>query len=253
MEAAEQHGIQIHRISQGSGVTPRRRGDRADGGTRPRARGRGLPLRRPPLRLGHRHPGDVGRRRPSGGRAAAVLRGADQLAYGIEDVIRGCELGERSVLVADIGQLWVLGRMRQSGDLPPDLEIKASISMPTANPAAARVLEDLGVTTINLPIDLTLAQIAAIRGAVDTPSTSTWRAPTTSAAWSATTRSRPLCGRRLPSTSSSPYGTRRHWTLPARTSPTWPWRPHESACDERRSAFPCSVGTIRRPGPALGR
>jgi hypothetical protein len=71
--------------------------------------------------------------------------------------------------VADIGQLWVLGRMRRSGDLPPDLEIKASISMPTANPAAARVLEDLGVTTINLPIDLTLAQMAAIRHAVDAP------------------------------------------------------------------------------------
>ena len=98
-----------------------------------------------------------------------MLRGADQLAYGVEDVIRGCDLGVRSVLVADIGQLWVLGRMRQSGDLPPDLGIKASTSMPTANPAAARVLEDLGGTTINLPIDLTLAQMAAIRAAVDTP------------------------------------------------------------------------------------
>jgi hypothetical protein len=43
------------------------------------------------------------------------------------------------------------------------------VSLPAANPATARVLEDLGATTINLPIDLSLAQIAAIRQAVDVP------------------------------------------------------------------------------------
>jgi Peptidase family U32 len=41
--------------------------------------------------------------------------------------------------------------------------------LPAANPAAARVLERLGASTINLPTDLTLAQIAAIRAAVDVP------------------------------------------------------------------------------------
>ena len=35
--------------------------------------------------------------------------------------------------------------------------------------AAARVLEQLGASTINLPTDLSLAQIAAIRAAVDCP------------------------------------------------------------------------------------
>jgi hypothetical protein len=43
------------------------------------------------------------------------------------------------------------------------------VSLPAANPATARLLEDLGVTTINLPIDLTLPQVAAIRAAVDVP------------------------------------------------------------------------------------
>src|SRR5204863_347721 len=38
-----------------------------------------------------------------------------------------------------------------------------------ANPAAARVLEQLGANTINLPTDLSLAQIAAIRAAVNVP------------------------------------------------------------------------------------
>jgi len=75
----------------------------------------------------------------------------------------------RSILVADIGQLWVLGRMRRSGDLPEDLVIKVSISFPVANPATARLLEDLGASTLNLPVDLSLAQIAAIRQAVGLP------------------------------------------------------------------------------------
>ena len=39
--------------------------------------------------------------------------------------------------------------------------------MPAANPAAARVLEDLGADSINLPVDLSLAQIAAVRLAID--------------------------------------------------------------------------------------
>jgi hypothetical protein len=106
---------------------------------------------------------------PAGRVAAGSLRGADQLAYGVEDVLRGCQLGVRSILVADTGQLWVLGRMKRSGDLPDDLEIKVSISLPVTNPATARLLEDLGATTINLPVDLSLAQIAAIRQAVTVP------------------------------------------------------------------------------------
>jgi hypothetical protein len=87
----------------------------------------------------------------------------------VEDVLRGCRLGVRSILVADSGQLWVLGRMKRAGDLPGDLEIKVSISLPVTNPATARLLEDLGATTLNLPIDLSLAQIAAIRQAVAVP------------------------------------------------------------------------------------
>jgi hypothetical protein len=98
----------------------------------------------------------------------AALRGADQLAYGIEDVLHAAALGIRSVLVADVGQLMVLGRMKAGGDLPPDFVLKVSVTLAAANPATARVLEDLGATSINLPVDLSLSQIAAIRQAVDT-------------------------------------------------------------------------------------
>jgi hypothetical protein len=95
------------------------------------------------------------------------LRGADQLAYGIEDVRHAAELGIRSVLVADVGQLMVLGRMKAAGDLPPDFVLKISVTLAAANPATARVLEDLGATSINLPVDLSLPQIAAIRQTID--------------------------------------------------------------------------------------
>jgi hypothetical protein len=41
--------------------------------------------------------------------------------------------------------------------------------MAPCNPVAARILEDLGATTINVPSDLTLPQLAAIRSAIDAP------------------------------------------------------------------------------------
>jgi hypothetical protein len=43
------------------------------------------------------------------------------------------------------------------------------VTLAAANPATARVLEDLGATSINLPVDLSLPQIAAIRQAIDAP------------------------------------------------------------------------------------
>ena len=41
--------------------------------------------------------------------------------------------------------------------------------LPVANPASARVVERLGANTINLPTDLTLAEIAAIRATASLP------------------------------------------------------------------------------------
>ena len=82
---------------------------------------------------------------------------------------RAAEHGYRSVLLADIGLLDVFGRLRRDGELPPDMQAKVSVMLPVANPATARVLAELGADTLNLPTDLTLPQIAAIRAAVDVP------------------------------------------------------------------------------------
>jgi hypothetical protein len=97
------------------------------------------------------------------------LRGADQLVYALLDLERAVALGLRSVLVSDIGSLLVIGKMRGAGELPPNLIIKTSVMMAPANPASARLIEDLGANTINIPSDLSLAQIAGIRAAISAP------------------------------------------------------------------------------------
>jgi Peptidase family U32 len=166
VEAAAERDLKIHRISQGSGMLLLT-DDEIDEMV---ALGRERDIE-VCLFVGPRAAWDVGVQAtaPSGRVVAGSLRGADQLAYGVEDVLRGCRLGVRSILVADTGQLWVLGRMKRAGDLPADLEMKVSISLPVTNPATARLLEELGATTLNLPVDLSLAQIAAIRRAVELP------------------------------------------------------------------------------------
>jgi hypothetical protein len=108
-------------------------------------------------------------RSPAGGVVAPTSRGQEQIVQGIEDAKRAAAHGIRSVLIADIGLLSVFAAMRAAGELPGDMQAKISVMLPVANPAAARVLADLGASTLNLPTDLTLAQIAAIRAAVDVP------------------------------------------------------------------------------------
>jgi hypothetical protein len=108
-------------------------------------------------------------RAPVGALVAPVAHGADQLAAVIDDVLRAADHGIRSVLIEDIGVLSVVDSLRRAGALPADMQAKVSVMLPVANPAAARVISDLGANTINLPTDLTLAEISAIRSAVDVP------------------------------------------------------------------------------------
>jgi hypothetical protein len=162
--AAAEHKVGIHRISQGSGIMLLT--DEEISAMLALGRAHGIEVC---LFVGPRASWDVGVQAAStSGRVlGASLRGADQLAYGIEDVLRASALGVRSVLVGDVGHLMVLGRMKAKGDLPSDFVLKTSITLPAANPATARVLEDLGATSVNLPVDLSLAQIAAVRQAID--------------------------------------------------------------------------------------
>lgn len=164
LSAADEHNVPLHRVSQGSGIMLQT--DQEIERMVELGRQRGIEVC---LFVGPRANWDTGvQAASSGGRVlGASLRGADQLAYAIEDVLHASALGIKSVLVADVGQLMVLNLMKAAGDLPSDFVLKISVTLAAANPATARVLEDLGATSINLPVDLSLSQIAAIRQAVD--------------------------------------------------------------------------------------
>jgi len=108
-------------------------------------------------------------RAPVGPLVAPAARGTEQLVAVLEDIRRAAEHGIRSVLIQDLGALSTFAAMRAAGELPADMQAKVSVMLPVANPASARVIADLGANTINLPTDLTLVQIAAIRAAVDLP------------------------------------------------------------------------------------
>jgi Peptidase family U32 len=166
LEEADRYGIVIQRVSQGSGVMLLADDEIAEMAHLGRARGMEVSLF-----VGPRALWDTGATATSAaGRIIAPrIRGADQMVFAIEDVRRACALGIRSVLVADEGLLWVLGEMVRAKALPPDLVLKVSVMMGSANPAAIALMERLGAGTYNIPTDLSLAQIAAIRQAVDLP------------------------------------------------------------------------------------
>jgi hypothetical protein len=108
-------------------------------------------------------------RASAGAALAPAVRGADQLAYALADVRRAAEHGFRSVLIADVGLLAAFAAMRSASELPSTMQAKVSVMLPVANPASARTIVELGADTLNLPTDLSLPQIAAIRSVVDVP------------------------------------------------------------------------------------
>lgn len=108
-------------------------------------------------------------RAQAGASLAPAVRGCDQLVHALEDIRRAAEHGFRSVLIADVGLLRAFGELRRAGELPVEMQAKVSVMLPVANPATARTLVELGADTLNLPTDLSLAQIAAIRATVDVP------------------------------------------------------------------------------------
>lgn len=106
---------------------------------------------------------------PTGASSASQARGTEQLYAALDEIDRIASFGIRSVLVTDIGVLATAQAMRAEGALPADLRIKVSVQMGFANPASIAIAEAHGADTYNIPTDLTLSQIAAIRQAVDIP------------------------------------------------------------------------------------
>lgn len=166
LEESERLEVTVHRVSQGSGVflqTDAELDELAPMGAEARVE---VSLFARPNAAWDT---SAMARSPAGAAVASTSRGQEQIVHGLEDARRAAAHGFRSVLIADLGLLAVFAAMRSAGELPRDMQAKISVMLPAANPAAARELERLGASTINLPTDLTLAQIAAIRAAVDIP------------------------------------------------------------------------------------
>jgi hypothetical protein len=166
LEEAARHEVTIHRVSQGSGIMMLTDAEIAE-----MCRlGRDARVE-VCLIVGPRAGWDTGAQvvSPAGRVLGARLRGMDQVVYAAEDVRRACALGIRSVLVADEGLLWLLAEMRRAGELPAELVIKVSVQMGAANPISVRWMEQLGACTYNVPTDLSLPQMAALRQTTPIP------------------------------------------------------------------------------------
>jgi len=166
LAAAKEHKVPVHRVSQGSGIMLLTKSEISE------MVRIGSDLRiEVCLFVGPRAPFETGAQTltPGGKVIGWQHRGADQLVYAIEDVRRACDLGIRSVLPADLGLIWVLNEMKKKSVLPKNLVLKSSVTLPAANPATAKIFESAGVSTLNIPTDLSPAQIGAIRQAVDIP------------------------------------------------------------------------------------
>jgi hypothetical protein len=166
IEEAEKLKVTIQRVSQGSGIMLL-----TDDELREMARLGNEARMEVSLFVGPRAAWDTGAQITSGAgkNLGARLRGMDQVVFAVEDIKRACALGLRSVLVADEGLLWLANEMKKAGQLPANLVLKISVQMGPANPISVRWMEQLGAGTYNIPTDLSLPQIAALRQAASLP------------------------------------------------------------------------------------
>jgi hypothetical protein len=164
VEEAHQRSVPVQRISQGSGVMML-----TDAEITEMAQIGAEHAIEVSLFLGPRGAWATGGQALVTSSHAGSARGNADLAACLAEAKRACELGIRSLLVADVGVLAVLNKARAGGDLPINLVLKTSVLLPVANPATARTLEDLGAGTINVATDLSVEQLREIRAAVSPP------------------------------------------------------------------------------------
>ena len=164
IEEARARDVPLRRVSQGSGVmmlTDAELAEMAELGAE-----HGIEVS---LFLGPRGAWDTGGQSSATSAAGGIARGNAGVEWCVAEVRRGLAFGIRSFLVADVGVLGALGRMKREGELPESLVLKTSVLLPCANPATARALEELGATTINVATDLSPAELGELRAACTAP------------------------------------------------------------------------------------
>jgi|SRR5579875_710040 len=166
LRAAEAEGITVNRVSQGSGAMLLRASELRDMAQAGRDAGVEVCLFVGP----RERYGTGAHARSEDGRAHGdQARGLRQLRYALEDVLRAAEEGIRSFLVADLGLLRAATAAQAAGALPAGIVWKVSAAMSPSNPVTVRVLEDLGAGTVNVPADVTPAELAEMRAATSLP------------------------------------------------------------------------------------
>jgi hypothetical protein len=166
LDEAARRGVVVHRVSQGSGVLLMTDAELREMAALARGARVAVSLAaRPHAAWGT----SAMARSPAGGLVAGAARGEEQVVQQLDDARRAAAHGFRSVLITDIGTLAAFDAMKREGLLPAAMEAKISVLLAVANPSTARVLDSLGAGTLNLPTDLSLAQIAAIRSVTRLP------------------------------------------------------------------------------------
>lgn len=158
--------VPLHRVSQGSGVTMLTRQERTDLAELGAAEEIEVSLYVRPTASWATGAAWLA---PTGRPLAGQVHGVAQLAAALDQVERAVASGFRSVLVTDVGVIAAIAELKREGALPADLTVKAGVQLSVANPMSARVVAGLGATTINVPSDASLADLAAIRRNVDVP------------------------------------------------------------------------------------
>lgn len=164
--AAATHGIVVNRVSQGSGAMLLSAAELAEMAAIGSEHGIEVSLF-----VGPRDDWDLGAtaRSADGPAFSGRIRGARQLRYAIEDVARAIDQGIRSFLVADAGLLEVLADAQRRGEIPAETVWKVSAYLAPTNPVAFAQLERIGASTINVPSDMTLGQLAELRSVSELP------------------------------------------------------------------------------------
>ena len=124
------------------------------------------------MTVGHRKGWDVGSKEISnseGAMQAFRLRGSDNVSYHIADIMRNIDAGFRGFLVYDEGVLYILNKMRAEGVIPGETIFKFSVFGGYCSAAGAKVIESMGVNSLNPISDVSLPILGAIRKTVDIP------------------------------------------------------------------------------------
>jgi hypothetical protein len=124
------------------------------------------------MTVGHRKGWDVGAKEISTAEGAMQgfrLRGSDHISYHIADIMRCIEAGHRGFLVYDEGVLFLLNKMREEGILPRETFFKFSVFGGYCSAAGAKIVESLGVNSMNPISDVSLPILGSIRRAVTIP------------------------------------------------------------------------------------